>query len=320
MKQNSKLTVRLAWLLASIVLATMSVQSTTYAKPTKKVSLTYTKIATMTVGTSKSLHVKSNGKVTFKTSNKSVVAVSKSKITAKSVGSAKITITAKKTGYKTTVKTFTVKVVPQKGKITDVAGRVVTDSAVNSSGDTVTISCSAIRVKAKMQKGITGYQFKYATNSKFNHAVKKNSKSNTLTFHVTARNTYYVAVRTYKKIGQTCYYSPWSTTVTHAVNKDYATCNHIWVDEQVLVKDEYYETIEIFECHCGKKFTNAKDCIKHTQDAENAYNEAVANGNRDEYWTGPYGNCAGGSHFYREIYHPAEYKTVTKCELCGATK
>lgn len=320
MKKNSKLTVRLAWLLAFIVLVTMSMQSITYAKPTKKVSLTYTKIATMTVGTSKSLHIKSNGKVTFKTSNKSVVAVSKSKITAKSVGSAKITITAKKTGYKTTVKTFTVKVVPQKGKITDVAGRVVTDSAVNSSGDTVAISCSAIRVKAKTQKGITGYQFKYATNSKFNYAVKKNSKSNTLTFHVTAGNTYYVTVRTYKKIGQTCYYSPWSTTVTHAVNKDYATCDHIWTDEQMLVKDEYYEKVEIWKCHCGKEFTNDIDYVKHSEEAEEAYNEAVDNGTRDEYWDGPYGNCCGGSWFTREIYHPAEYKTVTKCELCGATK
>lgn len=100
MKQNYKLTVHLGWLLAFVVLVTMSMQSTTYAKPTKKVSLTYTKSATMTVGTSKSLHVKSNGKVTFKTSNKSVVAVSKSKITAKSVGSAKITITAKRLAIK----------------------------------------------------------------------------------------------------------------------------------------------------------------------------------------------------------------------------
>ena len=96
MKQNYKLTVRLGWLLVVVVLATMSVQSTTYAKPTKKVSLTYTKTATMTVGTSKSLHVKSNGKVTFKTSNKRVVTISNNKITAKSIGSAKIKVTAKK--------------------------------------------------------------------------------------------------------------------------------------------------------------------------------------------------------------------------------
>lgn len=274
----------------------------------------------MTVGTSKSLHVKSNGKVTFKTSNKSVVAVSKSKITAKSVGSAKITITAKKTGYKTTVKIFTVKVVPQKGKITDVTGRVVTDSAVNSSGDTVTISCSAIRVKAKTQKGITGYQFKYATNSKFNHAVKKNSKSNTLTFHVTAGNTYYVTVRTYKKIGQTCYYSPWSTTVTHVVNKDYATCDHIWIDEEVLVKDEWWETITVSRCACGKEFIKTEDLLKHKQDSEDAWSEAVANGTTDEYFNGPYGRCNGGGDVYRFIKHDAEYKTVTKCKLCGKVK
>lgn len=191
---------------------------------------------------------------------------------------------------------------------------------MNSSGDTVTISCSAIRVKAKTQKGITGYQFKYATNSKFNHAVKKNSKSNTLTLHVTAGNTYYVTVRTYKKIGQTCYYSPWSTTVTHVVNKDYATCDHIWVDEQVLVKDAYYGTIEIWECDCGKEFTSASGYNKHADEAENAYNEAVDNGNRMDYWNGPYGHCSGGSHTYREIYHPAEYKIVTKCKLCDATK
>ena len=320
MKTNKNYKHIVAWILTLVILVTMSTPYPVYAKNTKNVKLTYKKTTTITVGTSKMLRVRSNGKVTYKTSNKSIATVTKGKLTAKKIGNVKITIKAKKSGYKTTTKSFTVKVVPKRDSI-----------------KSITTSGSAIRVKAKTQTGITGYQFKYATNSRFKNAVKKNSKSNILTINTKVGNTYYITVRTYKKIGKTYYYGAWSPVATHVVNQDYTDaypddiddadeddydgdCDHIWVDEQVLVKDEYYEKVEIWKCHCGKEFTNDNECEKHRQDAQNAYAEAVANGNRDEYWTGPYGNCAGGSHFYREIYHPAEYKTVTKCELCGATK
>lgn len=320
MKQNRKLTVRLGWLFTFVVFLAMSMQYTTYATTSKKVSLTYQKPATITVGTSKMLRVRSNGKVTYKTSNKSIATVTKGKLTAKKIGNVKITIKAKKSGYKTTTKSFTVKVVPKRDSI-----------------KSITTSGSAIRVKAKTQKGITGYQFKYATNSKFKNAIKKNSKSNILTINTKVGNAYYITVRTYKKIGKTYYYGAWSPVATHVVNQDYtdaypddiddadeddydSDCDHIWTDEQMLVKDEYYEKVEIWKCHCGKEFTNDIDYVKHSEEAEEAYNEAVDNGTRDEYWDSPYGNCGGGSWFTREIYHPAEYKTVTKCKLCGATK
>ena len=58
-------------------------------------------------------------KLSYKTSNKKIATVnSKGVITGKSAGTAKITITAKKSKYKTVKKTITVKVVKQNQKIT----------------------------------------------------------------------------------------------------------------------------------------------------------------------------------------------------------
>ena len=59
------------------------------------------------------------GKLSYKTSNKKIATVnSKGVITGKSAGTAKITITARKSKYKTVKKTITVKVVKQNQKIT----------------------------------------------------------------------------------------------------------------------------------------------------------------------------------------------------------
>lgn len=73
------------------------------------------------VGSSAKLNVKATkgAKLTYRTSNKRIVTVdSKGNIKGRKAGTAKITITAKKSKYKTVKKTITVKVVKQNQKIT----------------------------------------------------------------------------------------------------------------------------------------------------------------------------------------------------------
>ena len=73
------------------------------------------------VGSSAKLNVKATkgAKLTYRTSNKGIVTVnSKGNIKGRKAGTAKITITAKKSKYKTVKKTITVKVVKQNQKIT----------------------------------------------------------------------------------------------------------------------------------------------------------------------------------------------------------
>ena len=94
--------------------------TTTVEAAAKKVSLkAYNK--KVYAGRSGKIKVKSTrgAKLSYKTSNKKIATVnSKGVITGKSAGTAKITITAKKSKYKTVKKNITVKVVKQNRKIT----------------------------------------------------------------------------------------------------------------------------------------------------------------------------------------------------------
>ena len=73
------------------------------------------------VGSSAKLNVKATkgAKLSYKTSNKKIATIdNKGTIKGRKAGTAKITITAKKSKYKTVKKTITVKVVKQNQKIT----------------------------------------------------------------------------------------------------------------------------------------------------------------------------------------------------------
>ena len=73
------------------------------------------------VGTSAKLNVKTTkgAKLSYKTSNKKIATIdNKGNIKGRKAGTAKITITAKKSKYKTVKKTITVKVVKRNQKIT----------------------------------------------------------------------------------------------------------------------------------------------------------------------------------------------------------
>lgn len=73
----------------------------------------------------------------------------------------------------------------------------------------------AFVVKWKKKKDISGYQVQYARNKKFTKGKKTKNIAKAKTTSVTIRKlkskkTYYVRVRTYKKVKGKKYYSAWS--------------------------------------------------------------------------------------------------------------
>ena len=68
---------------------------------------------------------------------------------------------------------------------------------------------------SKKSSQVTGYQVQYSTSKSFSKPVTKTISSYKTTKYtlksLSAKKTYYVRVRTYKKVGSTTYYSGWST-------------------------------------------------------------------------------------------------------------
>ena len=74
----------------------------------------------------------------------------------------------------------------------------------------------ALTVKFKKQTAqITGYQIKYAKNSKFKKTklIKVSKKKASVKIRkLKSKTRYYVKIRTYKKVGSKTFYSTWSKT------------------------------------------------------------------------------------------------------------
>ncbi|MCH1982713.1 leucine-rich repeat protein [Ruminococcus sp. OA3] len=147
---------------------------------------------------------KGDGKLSFTSSNTKIATVSgMGKITIKGIGKTTITITTAATkNYNKATKAITVTVNPKATYISSVT------------------SASAGKMTVKWNKNttVTGYQVQYATNSSFSGAktitVAKNSAVSTSVSNLTKGKTYYVRVRTYKKVYSTVYYSSWSAKKT----------------------------------------------------------------------------------------------------------
>lgn len=160
---------------------------------------------TVTFGTSgKSLNAKvigKGGKVSYKSSNPKVVAVSSSgKITAKNIGSAAITITVAKTeNYPAISKKITVNVIPQKPIISKV-----------SKGDK-----GKLKLTWKADKNVSGYVLYRSTSKSGTYKKIKTIKGNKTSSYTDSglRNskTYYYKIRSYKKVGNKNIYSNYSS-------------------------------------------------------------------------------------------------------------
>lgn len=178
-------------------------------EPTKPVANVITaKSATkVTSGKAQSfqLSVKAKGgaKLTYQSDNKSVKVSKSGKVTiAKNfVGKATITITAGATeAYTKTVKRVTV--------------------TVNPTGTTFrsVYNAKSQKLKAywKKNSSISGYQLQYGTSKQFTNCKTVTLKSAKYTGAVRTKlskgKTYYIRIRTYKKVGGKTYYSAWSKT------------------------------------------------------------------------------------------------------------
>ena len=133
----------------------------------------------------------------------------------KAVGSYKVTITGK--GAYAGTKTATFKVVPK---------------ATSASKPTAAKKAFTVKWKKPSKaalKQVTGYQVRWSTSKKF---TKKTTKVKTIkktasagkkcslrVSKLKAKKTYYVQVRTYKKVGKATYYSAWSKAKTVKTKK-----------------------------------------------------------------------------------------------------
>lgn len=149
-----------------------------------------------------SLGASAKGKLTYKSSNSKIAAVSSTgKVTIKNTGRATITISAAATStHNAAVKKVTINISPKK---------VSSLKAKSSKKKTAVISW-------KQDKKATGYEITYSTDKKFKKSVKKVNISKNKTVKKTvsklkSKKIYYVKVRSYKKAGSTKLYGPYSS-------------------------------------------------------------------------------------------------------------
>ncbi len=139
-------------------------------------------------------------KLTYKSANTKIAKVSGSgKVTVKKYGTVKITITAGATkDYESVKKTVAINVVP----------KAVTLKSVKSP------SQRRIEISWKKNKDASGYNLYLSKRKDFKKwTVERSLKKNKASWFATnckSKNTYYVKIRAYKKIGKTKYYGEWS--------------------------------------------------------------------------------------------------------------
>ncbi len=154
------------------------------------------------------------GKLTYSSSNKSIVTVSSSgKITLKGPGTAKITVKyAGNSKYSAVKKTVTVKVAPK--QIKSAYGTVKSKTSLKYQWK-----------KHTTHKHIIGYQLQYSTDENFKSSKTTNKylkNINICNTNIKVKNgkTYYVRVRAYTKTGGAFLGGKWSKTDTIRINKN----------------------------------------------------------------------------------------------------
>lgn len=186
-------------LMMAFVFFTFLTPSAVQAAAQKVVSITMVKSGIkVNEGKSQHLNIKTNtiSSISYKSSDTKIAVAKNGKIYAYSPGKVKITVTAtpKSRYYKKTTKSIYVNVIPVKPKSL---------TAIRRNGQ--------IMVTAAQVKSATGYQFIYATNSKFLYKTTAFKKSNSYIFSASDKTTYYIKVRAYTLVKNKKYYSEWSS-------------------------------------------------------------------------------------------------------------
>lgn len=141
-----------------------------------------------------------NGALSYSSSNNKVVKVDSSgKVRVRTYGKATITIRAAATStYSAAVKTVEIRVVPAQQSLT------VSSPAKKT-----------MKIKWKKDTSVTGYQVYLNTRKNFKRKTLerkyKKSVSSKKEWGWKSKKVYYVKIRSYKKVGKTKFYGPWST-------------------------------------------------------------------------------------------------------------
>lgn len=182
------------------------------AKASKKINITVSG-KSIYVGKNVKLSAKvtNNAKLSYKSSNRNIVTVNGNGVlTGKKAGTAKITITAKKSGYKTVKKTVTVKVTRQNQSITAGNKTVTVGKTVN------------LNAKAKTSLSYKSSNTKIATVDKKGNVKAKASGTAKITISAPANGTYNKASRSITvkvtKLNQNISASSLSLTVGQSKN------------------------------------------------------------------------------------------------------
>ena len=188
---------------------TIKASATALYKPASKtISVTIKRVQNITAASASrpykynkrySLGAKAKGKLTYKSSNSKVVAVSSNgNYYIKGIGTAKITISAASTSqYGTAKKTVTITVYP----------------ATNTFTKYRSPSRRTIKLAWKKDTKVTGYELQISTNSKFTSVkvARANRNQTTTTIRgLKSGKRYYVRIRSYKQIGASRNYGKWS--------------------------------------------------------------------------------------------------------------
>lgn len=170
------------------------------------VSIAYEKSATRDLG---AVNKEGGGKLSYKSSNTSVVTVNSSGIiTVKGYGNATITVTAAAKGnYRKTTKNVSVKVAPKKTKIKSLTST----------------SAGTFKVQWEKVSGASGYIVKYATKSDLSNAKKVTIADNAATSktikNLSKGQRYYVTVYVYRNIGNSSTVTSSKATINNVVTK-----------------------------------------------------------------------------------------------------
>lgn len=158
-----------------------------------------------------SITTNSDGKITYKTSNKKVITIDKNgKVKVKGYGKAYITIQlAEGTNYTAKSVKISVNIVPKKVKIS---------SSKFSKG--------TWKIKWKKNKSVTGYHICLSENKEFKSNKKQDvlekyihgNIKNHLNLKLGKGKIYYIKIRAYKKVGKKKYYGAWSNVRRVKVN------------------------------------------------------------------------------------------------------
>ena len=165
-----------------------------------------TKAQTIAIGA----QVAEGAEIRYLSSNKKIKVSKNGKVTIpkKFIGTVTITISAGETkNYTAVSKKVTISVVPKATGL----------KKASNTGK------GKVKITWKKQKNISGYEIQYSLNASFDAGSKtKNvsaSKTSLMLSKMKKKNTYYVRIRTYKKVGGKKYYSTWSSVKKVLIKK-----------------------------------------------------------------------------------------------------